>query len=56
MNIRAYTLRGTAYHIAANPAVRQRLYDELATAIPDIDIRPSLARTRTTPLPESRGS
>lgn len=49
MNIRAYTLRGTAYHIAANPAVRQRLYDELATAIPDIDIRPSLAELEQLP-------
>lgn len=32
---RAYVLRGTAYHISANPSVRQRLYDELKTASPD---------------------
>ncbi|OJD09972.1 hypothetical protein AJ78_08825 [Emergomyces pasteurianus Ep9510] len=31
----AHVLRGTAYHIAANQTIRQRLYDELRVAIPD---------------------
>lgn len=31
----AYVLRGTSYHIAANPSISQRLYEELKHAIPD---------------------
>ncbi|KAJ6090139.1 benzoate 4-monooxygenase cytochrome P450 [Penicillium sp. IBT 16267x] len=38
----AYVLRGTAYHIAANPAIRQKLHEELMTAIPDVQQFPSL--------------
>ncbi|KAJ9195905.1 hypothetical protein DTO021D3_3521 [Paecilomyces variotii] len=37
----AYVLRGTSYHIAANPSIRQRLYDELKAAIPDPSHPPS---------------
>ncbi|KAJ5564611.1 benzoate 4-monooxygenase cytochrome P450 [Penicillium frequentans] len=40
---RAYVLRGTAYHISANPAIRQKLHEELVTAIPDVQHFPSLA-------------
>lgn len=32
---RAYVLRGTSYHISANPAITQRLHEELKSAIPD---------------------
>ena len=39
---RAYVLQGTAYHIAANPPVRQRLYEELKAAMPDSRDLPSL--------------
>ncbi|KAJ5532796.1 benzoate 4-monooxygenase cytochrome P450 [Penicillium frequentans] len=39
----AYVLRGTAYHISANPAIRQKLHEELVTAIPDVQQFPSLA-------------
>ncbi|KAJ5884198.1 benzoate 4-monooxygenase cytochrome P450 [Penicillium tannophilum] len=39
----AYVLRGTAYHISANPAIRQKLHKELVTAIPDVQHFPSLA-------------
>ncbi|KAJ5718661.1 benzoate 4-monooxygenase cytochrome P450 [Penicillium malachiteum] len=38
----AYVLRATAYHIAANQAIRQRLYEELVDAIPDTHQPPSL--------------
>ncbi|KAF7930612.1 uncharacterized protein EAE98_005012 [Botrytis deweyae] len=31
----AYVLRGTSYHISANPAITQRLHEELKSAIPD---------------------
>ena len=40
---RAYVLRGTAYHVAANPVVRQRLYDELRAAISNPSHLPSMA-------------
>ncbi|KAJ6150673.1 benzoate 4-monooxygenase cytochrome P450 [Penicillium chermesinum] len=39
----AYVLRGTAYHIASNPTVRERLHSELVAAIPDPQQFPSLA-------------
>ncbi|CAL5868081.1 uncharacterized protein PFLUO_LOCUS2304 [Penicillium psychrofluorescens] len=45
----AYVLRGTAYHIAANPAVRQRLHDELVAAIPDLQQFPSLTKLEQLP-------
>ncbi|KAE8319328.1 putative benzoate 4-monooxygenase cytochrome P450 [Aspergillus transmontanensis] len=38
----AYVLRGTAYHIAANPSVRQRLHGELVATIPDPQQFPTL--------------
>lgn len=46
---RAYVLRGTAYHVAANPAVRQRLHDELVAAIPDLQRFPSLTKLEQLP-------
>ncbi|RAO70228.1 uncharacterized protein BHQ10_006240 [Talaromyces amestolkiae] len=33
----AHVLRGTTYHISANPTIRQRLFNELKAAIPDPD-------------------
>lgn len=42
-------LRGTAYHIAANPSVRQRLHDELRAAIPDPSNPPSLRELEKLP-------
>jgi len=45
----AYVLRGTAYHIAANQLVRQRLYDELKAAIPDPSNPPSLPELEKLP-------
>lgn len=33
-------MRGTTYHIVANPTVHQQLYEELKTAIPDVDHPP----------------
>ncbi|KAJ5625096.1 benzoate 4-monooxygenase cytochrome P450 [Penicillium lagena] len=45
----AYVLRGTAYHIAANPTVRQRLHDELVAAIPDPQHFPSLTTLEQLP-------
>ncbi|KAJ5672267.1 benzoate 4-monooxygenase cytochrome P450 [Penicillium longicatenatum] len=45
----AYVLRGTAFHIAANPAVRERLYSELVAAIPDPQQFPPLATLEKLP-------
>ncbi|RAK99186.1 cytochrome P450 [Aspergillus ibericus CBS 121593] len=45
----AYVLLGTAYHVAANPAVRQRLYDELRAVIPDPSDLPTLAELERLP-------
>ena len=46
---RAYVLRGTAYHISANPSVRQRLWKELKTAIPDPNGQVSLPELEKLP-------
>ncbi|PGH30872.1 hypothetical protein GX50_06373 [[Emmonsia] crescens] len=40
----AHALQGAAYSIAANPAIRRRLYDELKVAIPDPSDPPSLQK------------
>ncbi|KAF7587860.1 hypothetical protein BBP40_006629 [Aspergillus hancockii] len=45
----AYVLRGTAYHISANPAIRQRLYDELRAAIPDPGYIPAVLELQRLP-------
>ncbi|OAX85369.1 hypothetical protein ACJ72_00258 [Emergomyces africanus] len=45
----AFTLQGTAYHIAANQTIRQRLYDELTVAIPDPSDPPSLHQLEQLP-------
>ncbi|KAB8278609.1 putative benzoate 4-monooxygenase cytochrome P450 [Aspergillus minisclerotigenes] len=45
----AYVLRGTVYHIAANPSVRQRLHDELVTTVPDPQQFPTLATLEQLP-------
>ncbi|KAJ5715786.1 benzoate 4-monooxygenase cytochrome P450 [Penicillium malachiteum] len=45
----AFVLRGTSYHIAANPAVRQKLHEELVEAIPDIHQPPSLSTVEQLP-------
>ncbi|KAE8415948.1 putative benzoate 4-monooxygenase cytochrome P450 [Aspergillus pseudocaelatus] len=45
----AYVLRGTAYHIAANPSVRQRLHDELVATIPDPQQFPTLTTLEQLP-------
>ncbi|KLJ09026.1 hypothetical protein EMPG_15547 [Blastomyces silverae] len=45
----AQTLRGAAYHIAANRSIRQRLYDELRVAIPDPSDPPSLHKLEQLP-------
>ncbi|GAB1191084.1 hypothetical protein APSETT444_000253 [Aspergillus pseudonomiae] len=45
----AYVLRGTAYHIAANPSVRQRLHDELVANIPDPQQFPTLTTLEQLP-------
>ncbi|KAL2831877.1 putative benzoate 4-monooxygenase cytochrome P450 [Aspergillus pseudoustus] len=36
----AYTLRATTYHIAANPSIHRKLYNELHSAIPDLSRPP----------------
>ncbi|KJK60521.1 Cytochrome P450 [Aspergillus parasiticus SU-1] len=45
----AYVLRGTAYHIAANPSVRQRLHGELVATIPDPQQFPTLTTLEQLP-------
>ncbi|KAE8336391.1 hypothetical protein BDV24DRAFT_168322 [Aspergillus arachidicola] len=45
----AYVLRGTAYHIAANPSVRQRLHGELVANIPDPQQIPTLTTLEQLP-------
>ncbi|PGH03869.1 hypothetical protein GX51_03857 [Blastomyces parvus] len=45
----AHTLRGTAYHIAANQTIRQRLYNELKEAIPDPSDPPSVQKLEQLP-------
>ncbi|KAE8358081.1 cytochrome P450 [Aspergillus caelatus] len=45
----AYVLRGTAYHIAANPSVRQQLHDELVATIPDPQQFPTLTTLEQLP-------
>ncbi|KAE8372926.1 putative benzoate 4-monooxygenase cytochrome P450 [Aspergillus bertholletiae] len=45
----ASCLRGTAYHIAANPHIWERLHNELKSAIPDPSNPPSLAELEKLP-------
>lgn len=48
---RANAIRGLAYHIAANPPIRQRLYEELKTVIPNpsLEVFPSIAELEQLP-------
>lgn len=46
---RAVVLRGTAYHVAVNPSIRQRLFDELKAAIPNPSAPPSLSELEKLP-------
>lgn len=46
---RAHVLRGTAYHISANPTIRQQLFNELKAAIPDPDNLPTLPELEKLP-------
>ncbi|EEA20930.1 hypothetical protein TMatcc_000933 [Talaromyces marneffei ATCC 18224] len=45
----AHVLRGTTYHISANPTIRLQLFNELKTAIPDPDNLPSLPELEKLP-------
>ncbi|KAJ5438316.1 benzoate 4-monooxygenase cytochrome P450 [Penicillium daleae] len=47
----AYVLRGTAYHVCANPEIRKRLYEELKVAMPEVisETIPSLSKLEQLP-------
>ncbi|KAF3396638.1 Trichodiene oxygenase [Talaromyces pinophilus] len=45
----AHVLRGTTYHISANPTIRQQLFNELKAAIPDPNNLPSLPELEKLP-------